>query len=76
MPVKIFSEAKNITGNVIVKTFFGFDFSPLIDGKELALEVTHVTDALIKYSFTPFYMLKLALLGKYADKLIINKTER
>ncbi len=76
MPVEIFSVAKNITGNVIVKTFFGYDFSPLIDGKELSMEVTHVTDAMIKYSFNPLYMIKLALLGYYADRILINSTEK
>jgi hypothetical protein len=62
---------------IIVKTFFGFDFTPKMNGKDLALEIARVTSDLIEHTFSLFYFFKGNLLGSYADFwLFRNSKER
>ncbi len=48
---------------IIVRTFFGFDFSPKINGRDIALEIAKVSGDIVDHTFSLFYFLKMNLLG-------------
>ncbi len=70
------SELKKITGSVIIRSFFGYDFTPKINNKESTVEIADITDDIVEYSFTPYYIFKTAFLWTHSDKIFRSAKER